>query len=353
MIEIKNLTKQYWDADKPKLKDINATINKGDVIAIIGPSGTGKSTFLCCINLLSKASSGQILFDGVDLMDPSIDIRPYRKKIGMVFQSFNLFNHMTVLENVMLPQMDLLGRTRQEAYDKAIEYLELVGMESRKLYYPNQLSGGQKQRVAIARTVAMDPEVILFDEPTSALDPAMVGEVEFVIKQLAAQGRTMMIVTHEMRFARQVSNRIFYMDQGGLYEEGPTEEIFTNPKRDRTRRFVNRLKSLEIKIDSDKFSFVDTIGEIEKYGEKLELSSSRIKNAERLFEKFCVDALLPTQLPNPDILAIFEYDDNEDTLTLMVSHPGELIKDNLDEADKKLIEELNGDVKLIEKTFHG
>ena len=218
MIELVHLQKKYERATP--LEDVNATIRDGDIISVIGPSGTGKSTLLRCINMLERPTGGQILLDGVDITAPGFDLTKARRKMGMVFQSFNLFGHLTVIENLMMAPMDILGKSKQEAYETGLYFLRKVGLEGRELQYPDQLSGGQKQRVAIARTLCMDPEVILFDEPTSALDPNIVGEVQSVIRDLAASGRTMMVVTHEMNFARAISSRVFYMDQGGIYEEG-------------------------------------------------------------------------------------------------------------------------------------
>ncbi|MCQ2792014.1 MAG: amino acid ABC transporter ATP-binding protein [Bacilli bacterium] len=236
MIEIKHLSRKYENVTP--LKDINLTINKGDVISIIGPSGTGKSTLLRCINLLERPSTGEILFEGKNILAEDYDICSYRKKIGMVFQSFNLFNHLTVIENVMKPQIDLLKRTRQEAYDKAAALLKQVGLFEKKFSYPDELSGGQKQRIAIARTLAMDPELILFDEPTSALDPSLAIEVLEVIASIAKKGTSMMIVTHEMAFARDVSTRVVYLDEGVVYEEGTSRDIFVHPKKLKTKQFI-------------------------------------------------------------------------------------------------------------------
>ena len=213
MIELRHLKKIYENAEP--LKDVSVTINDGDVIAVIGPSGTGKSTLIRCINLLEKPTGGQIFLNGEEITAKGYDVRKARRKMGMVFQSFNLFGHLTVIENLMVPPMDLLGKSRQEAYEKGVELLRRVGLADKALNYPDELSGGQQQRVAIARTLAMDPEIILLDEPTSALDPTMVSEVQAVIRDLSRSGKTMMIVTHEMNFARAISNRVFYMDEGG------------------------------------------------------------------------------------------------------------------------------------------
>ena len=207
MIRIEHLKKEYPNVTP--LEDVNAVINDGDVIAVIGPSGTGKSTLLRCLNMLEKPTSGHIWVDDVDVTDPKTDLGKVRQKMGMVFQSFNLFGHMTVIENIMTPPMDLLGKSKQEAYDKGMELLRTVGLASKALNYPDELSGGQKQRIAIARTLAMDPDIVLLDEPTSALDPTMVGEVQAVIRDLAKTGKTLMIVTHEMSFAKAISNFLY------------------------------------------------------------------------------------------------------------------------------------------------
>ena len=208
MIKIEHLKKEYPQVTP--LKDVSVEIRDGDVVAVIGPSGTGKSTLLRCINQLEKPTSGRVWLDGVEITDKKCDINQVRRKMGMVFQSFNLFGHLTVIENIMLSPMDLLGKTKQEAYDEGMRLLRLVGLAEKALNYPDELSGGQKQRVAIARTLAMDPEIILLDEPTSALDPTMVDEVQEVIRELSGSGKTMMIVTHEMNFARAISNRVFF-----------------------------------------------------------------------------------------------------------------------------------------------
>ena len=222
MIKIEHLKKEYPNVTP--LKDVSVEIHDGDVISVIGPSGTGKSTLLRCINQMEKPTSGKVWVDGVEITDRKCDINKVRQKMGMVFQSFNLFGHLTVIENIMLSPVDLLGKSRQEAYDEGMRLLRMVGLAEKALNYPDELSGGQKQRIAIARTLAMDPDVILLDEPTSALDPTMVGEVQAVIRDLSKTGKTMMIVTHEMNFAKAISNRVFYMDEGGIYEDGTPED---------------------------------------------------------------------------------------------------------------------------------
>ncbi|NSL52485.1 amino acid ABC transporter ATP-binding protein [Bacillus sp. P2(2020)] len=243
MIDIQHLSKSFGAHEV--LKDINFSVNKGEVVCIIGSSGSGKSTLLRCINLLEKPSGGQIIYKGENILDDKHDITAYRQKLGMVFQQFNLFNNYNVLGNCVVGQVKVLKRSKEEAEKVAMKYLKVVGMDKFIHAKPKQLSGGQKQRVAIARALSMEPDVILFDEPTSALDPEMVGEVLKVMKELAESGLTMLIVTHEMEFAREVSDRIVFMDKGVIAEEGPPEQIFNNPKQERTREFLKRtLKTL-------------------------------------------------------------------------------------------------------------
>ena len=239
ILQIKQLAKTF--GDNKVLKDININVQKGEIISIIGSSGSGKSTMLRCINLLETATSGEILFEDKDILSGDVDINAYRTKVGMVFQSFNLFNNMNVLKNCMVGQIKVLGRSKEEAEANAMKYLTLVGMDKYVNARPRHLSGGQKQRVAIARALAMDPQVLLFDEPTSALDPEMVGEVLDVMTALAKSGRTMIVVTHEMAFARDVSTRVVFMDQGVIAEEGDPQQIFSNPKEERTKQFLSRV----------------------------------------------------------------------------------------------------------------
>ena len=239
ILEIKNLKKSY--GENQVLKDISLTVHKGEVISIIGSSGSGKSTFLRSINLLETPTAGEILYRGKNVLDENYDLTPDREKLGMVFQSFNLFENLNVLENTIVAQTTVLKRERAEAEKIAKENLEKVGMG--ELYWqakPKQLSGGQKQRVAIARALSMNPDAILFDEPTSALDPEMVGEVLKIMKELAKEGLTMIVVTHEMEFARDVSSRVIFMDKGVIAEEGTPQEFFTNPKEERTKEFLHR-----------------------------------------------------------------------------------------------------------------
>lgn len=239
MIKIKNLEKTYGDLKV--LKDISTDIKEGEVISIIGPSGSGKSTFLRCINRLEEPTNGEIDIEGENIVSPKVDINKIREKVGMVFQHFNLFPHKTVLENITIGPIKLKKTSQEEAEKIAISLLDKVGLADKKDVYPNKLSGGQKQRVAIARALAMNPKVILFDEPTSALDPEMIGEVLEVMKDLAREGMTMIVVTHEMGFARTVANRVFFMDQGTILEDGSPKEIFDNPKEERTKEFLDKV----------------------------------------------------------------------------------------------------------------
>ncbi len=246
MIRVEHLQKNYGELQV--LKDVNTCIHDGEIISIIGPSGTGKSTFLRCLNLLDKPSGGAIYINDVNLLSPDTNVALLRQKMGMVFQSFNLFNHLSVLENVCIGPVKLLKKSKEEAEQRGVELLKMVGLAEKAHAYPDQLSGGQKQRIAIARCLSMEPEIILFDEPTSALDPTMVSEVLAVIRNLAKKGMTMAIVTHEMGFARDVSSRVFYMDEGVIYEEGTPEEIFEHPKKEKTRAFINRIRDFEYVI---------------------------------------------------------------------------------------------------------
>lgn len=239
MIKIKNLKKSYGKLEV--LKGINTKIREGEVISIIGPSGSGKSTFLRCINRLEEPTSGEIFIHGTNILQKNVNINKIRENVGMVFQHFNLYPHKTVLENIILGPVKLKKISKVEAEEKAIELLKKVGLEDKKDVYPNKLSGGQKQRVAIARALAMDPQIMLFDEPTSALDPEMIGEVLIVMKELAQAGMTMIVVTHEMGFARNVANRVFFMDGGHILEDAAPSEVFENPKNDRTKEFLRKV----------------------------------------------------------------------------------------------------------------
>ncbi len=258
MITVSHLSKIYHNPDGKSLqvlKDVNCEINPGEVISIIGPSGTGKSTFLRALNLLDPPTGGKIIIDGEDILQKGYPIHKMRQKVGMVFQSFNLFDHMTVLENVIYAPCKIKKEPVEQARKEGLALLRKIGLAEKADVYPSSLSGGQKQRVAIARCLAMKPEVILFDEPTSALDPTMVGEVLSVIRQLAKEGMTMLIVTHEMKFARDVSTRIFFMNEGIIYEDGPAQQVFENPVHSATKAFVQRIRKEVFEIDGPDYDF--------------------------------------------------------------------------------------------------
>ena len=241
LIRVSGLCKHFAGGDVKALNGVSAEIRKGEVVGVIGPSGSGKSTFLRCLNLLERPTAGTITFNGADITDPKVDINIHRQKMGMVFQHFNLFPHMTILENMTLAPMKLLGKTREAAESKAMALLDRVGLADRAKAYPSQLSGGQKQRIAIVRALCMEPEVMLFDEPTSALDPEMVGEVLEVMKDLAHEGMTMVVVTHEMGFAREVGSRVIFMDGGVIVEENEPQQLFEHPQSERLQSFLAKV----------------------------------------------------------------------------------------------------------------
>ena len=317
MIRVENLAKRFGEL--VVLRDITAEIRKGEVISIIGPSGTGKSTFLRCLNLLEQPTGGRIWIDGEDVLAPGTDVPRLRQKMNMVFQSFNLFAHLNVLDNLTLAPIKLKGIRRDAAEQKARALLKLVGLSGKAAAFPDELSGGQKQRVAIARCLAMEPEIILFDEPTSALDPTMVSEVLAVIRRLARDGMTMAIVTHEMDFARDVSNRVFYMDQGTIYEEGPPAEIFGNPQRPLTRAFVNRIRSLSFEVQSADFDFYALQAEVNGFCEKHLLARDTRHNLSLLVEEL-VQLHLPGLAQGAFTLEV-EYAEKTGEVSLAVLAP--------------------------------
>ncbi|MBR3745210.1 MAG: amino acid ABC transporter ATP-binding protein [Bacteroidales bacterium] len=305
MIKVSHLTKSYIDPDGSifrVLKDINCEIEQGEVISIIGPSGTGKSTFLRSINLLDPPTSGSIYIDGENILAKGYPVHKMRQKVGMVFQNFNLFDHMTVLENVMYAPCKIKKEPLEQARKSGLSLLRKVGLAEKADVYPSTLSGGQKQRVAIARCLAMKPEVILFDEPTSALDPTMVGEVLSVIRKLAKEGMTMLIVTHEMKFARDVSTRIFFMNEGIIYEDGPAKQVFENPRHSATKAFVQRIRKEVFEIDSLDFDFLDMSTRIQQFCIKYD-----IPEVSKMIQKLC-------QLLMPYLLA------EDKPLTIRVTH---------------------------------
>ena len=317
MIRIEHLKKEYPNVTP--LKDVNVVINDGDVISVIGPSGTGKSTLLRCINKLETPTSGHIWINDTDGTDPKCDLDMVRRHMGMVFQSFNLFGHMTVIENIMFSPISLLDKPRQEAYDEGMKLLRMVGLAQKAMNYPDELSGGQKQRIAIARTLAMDPEIILFDEPTSALDPTMVGEVQAVIRELSTTGKTLMIVTHEMDFARSICNRVFYMDEGGVYEDGSPEQIFDDPQREKTRRFVRKLKVLELEIENRDYDFYQMSEKIVNYGNRNQIPVDTARHIGLAFEELVHQILVPA-LKDPRMHITIEYSAKDDHAVMSVDY---------------------------------
>lgn len=318
MIKVERLSKKYGQLTV--LKDISTEIKKGEVVSIIGPSGTGKSTFLRCLNLLDQPTGGSISIDGEDILDKKTNVAKIRQKMNMVFQSFNLFSHLSVLENLTLAPIKLKGMAKETAEKKSMDLLRLVGLAEKADNYPDELSGGQKQRVAIARCLAMEPEIILFDEPTSALDPTMVSEVLSVIRRLAKQGMTMAIVTHEMAFARDVSNRVFYMDQGIIYEEGNPEQIFDNPQKERTQAFINRIRNVSFNIKSQDFDLYALNAEVEIFCEKQFVSKKLRDNLLLILEELLL--IHRPSFKNTNLLLNIAYSEKTEVLELKTETDG-------------------------------
>lgn len=339
MIRIEHLRKEY-EISCP-LKDVNVTINSGDIISIIGPSGTGKSTFLRMINLLEKPTSGKIYLNDEEITAPGYKAEKARKKMSMVFQSFNLFNHLSVIENLVIPQVDLLGKTKKEAYDIAMQLLDKVGMSKQYLNYPSSLSGGQKQRVAIARALVMQPEVILFDEPTSALDPIMVSEIQDIIKELAKEKQTMIIVTHDMKFAEEISNRVFYMDQGGIYEDDTPEVIFHHPKRTRTKAFIENLSVLKLVIHDD-YNYEKILSDSEAFITSFSLPINTANNLRTIVSELMIKTLIKTN-KILDIRLLISYDEKKQKLFVNCKYSGE----SCNVLKTKRSKELSNIIKLI------
>ena len=320
MISVKNLCKSYDSLQI--LKDVNIDFPDGSTTVIIGGSGCGKSTLLRCLNLLEKPDCGTIEIDGEDIVTAK-NVDKLRQKLGMVYQSFNLFSHLSVLENIILAPMKVKKISKEEAISKAYELLKMVGMENRATHMPDQLSGGQKQRVAIARALAMEPEVMLFDEPTSALDPTMVDEVETVIKRLVNSGMTSIIVTHEMRFARNIASNILFLAEGGVYEEGSPDQIFDNPQKDLTRRFIYRSRMYEEALNKTDIDIYELCSRIRQYAIAYGLTRKQSKG----IEYFCEELIYPLIMFNNAVLRIIA-DENRNEYSITAEFKG-LNKDPL------------------------
>ena len=343
MIEIKHIKKEYTDITP--LKDINAIINKGDVISLIGPSGTGKSTLLRCINRLDDATSGEIIFNGNNIYDPKYSIHDLRKRIGMIFQSFNLFNNLSVIDNIMVAPVSLYKKDKASAYRDAIELLDRFSLRDKEHSFPHELSGGQKQRVAIMRAIATDPEDLLFDEPTSALDPTMVDEVANIIKDLSNKQLTMMIVTHELSFARKVSNRIFYLDDGIIYEEGTPDEIFDNPQKPKTKSFILKTYSFEITFNKAKFDLYLLISDFMKYLSTKKISIENINDMNLLLEEITINEILANSNKNDNITLQILFSNNSANLIYSNLNNFDFNFNNTNKLSKSIIES-----KTISKT---
>lgn len=328
MISVKNLCKSYDGLQI--LKDVNIDFPDGSTTVIIGGSGCGKSTLLRCLNLLEKPDCGTIEIDGEDIVTAK-NVDKLRQKLGMVYQSFNLFSHLSVLENIILAPMKVKKISKEEAISKAYELLKMVGMENRATHMPNQLSGGQKQRVAIARALAMEPEVMLFDEPTSALDPTMVDEVETVIKRLVDSGMTSIIVTHEMRFARNIASNILFLAEGGVYEEGSPDQIFDNPQKDLTRRFIYRSRMYEEALNKTDIDIYELCSRIRQYAIAYGLTRKQSKG----IEYFCEELIYPLIMFNNAVLRIIA-DENRNEYSITA----EFIGLNKDPLSLECIDEL-------------
>lgn len=317
MIKVSHLKKEF---DKTALKDISLEINDGEVVSIIGPSGCGKSTFIRCLNLIEKPSSGSIQFNGIELTDKKTDLREIRKKIGVVSQSCNVFSNKMVIENVMMGPMDLNKVPKQQAFDNAVRILKQVGLGEKLYNLPKELSGGQRQRVAIARELAMEADVILFDEPTSSLDNAMKLEVQAVIRNLKKKKQTMVIISHDTEFCKEISDRVFFFDKGTVYEEGTPDEIFNHPKKEKTIAFIKQLKSLELKISSRDFDLYELNSKIEQFALDYRLSKKSLMNLELIIEEIVINSLLKH---TEDIAIKIRYFETDKKIDLALTYGGE------------------------------
>ncbi|HQC36797.1 MAG TPA: amino acid ABC transporter ATP-binding protein [Thermotogota bacterium] len=348
MISIRQLKKSF--GNNVVLENVNVEINKGDVIGVIGPSGCGKSTLIRCINLLEAPDSGEIRIDGVNIAEKNAPIDSIRQKMGMVYQNFNLFSHKTVLENVIMAPIHLLRIPKKQAIEEAFSVLKMVGMSHRADFMPDQLSGGQKQRAAIARCLAMKPEIILFDEPTSALDPTMIDEVLAVIRKLVKTGITSVIVTHEMGFARNIANRIFFMEERGIYEEGTPDEIFDHPKREKTKIFIQKLKIFEYKLQISQLDIYELAGKLSEYGQKYDIAKRQMNGLNLILEEILV--FLSQNADHKDMTSVIvSYQEANQQIQLEIRYGSSsmnvLEHPDFDEISRQLIHGLATDISCL------
>ena len=319
MIRVIGLTKKYGDL--VVFENIHTHIKKGECIALIGPSGTGKSVFFRTLAMLEKPDNGNIFINGTDITRKEVNLNHVREKMGMVYQGFHLFSHLNILDNITLAPVLVKKQDKKAAEIKAMELLSLVGLTEKVNNFPHELSGGQQQRIAIARCLAMEPEIMLFDEPTSALDPTMTGEVLAIIRKLTKMGLTMLIITHEMKFARDVSDRVFYMDEGGIYEEGTPGEIFDHPKKEKTKAFIRKLKIFNYEILSTRFDIVAMNARIETFCQKYNLESKQVYYIQLFLEELIVEIFKNCyQNSNPEIYVTIEYSDENNGISINVNY---------------------------------
>lgn len=319
MIQVTGLSKKFGEL--MVFENINARIKKGECIAVIGPSGTGKSVFFRTLAMLEKPDKGNIYIKGTDITKKGIDLNKIREKMGMVYQGFHLFSHLNVIDNITLAPRLVKKQSRDAAQQKAMELLQMVGLTDKAHSYPGQLSGGQQQRIAIARCLAMEPEIMLFDEPTSALDPTMTGEVLAIIRKLTKMGLTMLIVTHEMSFAKDIADRVFYMDEGNIYEEGTPAEIFDNPRKEKTKAFIRKLKVFEYRIQSKGFDLVAMNAQIEVFCTKYNLEAKQVYYIQLFLEELIVEIFNSCYADSqPDIGFTVEYSDETNGLTICLTY---------------------------------
>jgi polar amino acid transport system ATP-binding protein len=321
MIRTVNLCKRFGELTV--FRDVNIHIQKGECVAVIGPSGTGKSVLFRTLAMLEKPDCGHVFVNGRDITLKDVNINKVREKFGMVYQGFHLFSHLNVLENITLAPLKVKKMDKKEAQNRAMELLSMVGLSDKRSSFPHQLSGGQQQRVAIARSLAMDPDIILFDEPTSALDPSMTGEVLAIIRKLAKSGLTMMISTHEMRFAQDVADRVFFMDEGGVYEEGTSDQIFNNPKRERTRMFIRKLKVFSYSIISKGFDMVSMNVQIEMFCQKYNVEFKKINYIQLVLEELIIEVISSLcKVDQPQIDFTIEFSEERDEIEITFNYRG-------------------------------